>query len=56
MAVNVSSCHLTVREEANRKYRTKRLQEGYVFLKTITFDGDYDAGDDDVFLDDSLVR
>ena len=48
--------YTSLREEAYKKYKTKRLQEGFIFLKTITFDGDYDQDEEDVFIDDSLVR
>lgn len=32
----------SVREEARRKYKTKRLQEAFIFLNSITFDGSID--------------
>jgi len=48
--------YTSLREEAYKKYKTKRLQEGFIFLKTITFDGDYDQDEEDVFIDDSLVE
>ena len=52
----IPSSSTTIREEAHKKYRSKRLQEAYVFLSTITFGGETEDGDvyiDESFLDES---
>lgn len=56
MAANAAT-YSGIRDEAYKKYRSRRLQEAFFFLRTISLDGDVleDPEDDDIFLDDGFL-
>jgi len=56
MSSTVLPSFASIREDAHKKYKSKRLQEAYIFLSTITFGGEREDGDmfmDESFLDES---